>query len=375
MAKKSTSTSNPTPNKRAKVSQTDMPRFPLEKALVIANAIWDHFAGKEAAPHDIALALDLVPTSGGWRNLCGASIAYGLTEGGYAANEIILTELGKRIVAPEEEGDDLNAKVEAILKPRILNEFLSKYDKAKFPADQIAKNVLVGLGLPKDRGEMALGILKANGDLTGIFKETKTGIFIALGSPTKPKPKIDITPEEDEEENGEDETEDISHENIARKVSGQGSTEETAPPKDVKVNNKVFISHGKNRDIVTQLKELLTFGNLEPVVSVEKETTSIPVPEKVFEDMRLCGAAVIHVNLEATLLDQSGNEVQRINENVLIEIGAAIALYGKKFVLLVEKGVKLPSNLQGLYRCEYEGEKLDYDATMKLLKIFNELRK
>jgi hypothetical protein len=29
---------------------------------------------------------------------------------------------------------------------------------------------------------------------------------------------------------------------------------------------------------------------------------------------------------------------------------------------------------QGLYRCEYEGDKLDYEATMKLLKTFNEFR-
>ncbi len=93
--------------------------------------------------------------------------------------------------------------------------------------------------------------------------------------------------------------------------------------------------------------------------------------------MKICAPAgqQLFMSTWKTLLDKSGNEVQKINENVLIEIGAAIALYGKRFVLLVEKGVKLPSNLQGLYRCEYEGKKLDYDATMKLLKIFNELRK
>jgi len=43
-------------------------------------------------------------------------------------------------------------------------------------------------------------------------------------------------------------------------------------------------------------------------------------------------------------------------------------------VLLVEKGVVLPSNLQGLYRCEYEGDKLDYDSTMKLLKTFSQFK-
>ena len=58
----------------------------------------------------------------------------------------------------------------------------------------------------------------------------------------------------------------------------------------------------------------------------------------------------------------------------LIEIGAAMAVYGKKIILLVEKGVSLPSNLQGLYRCEFEGDKLEYDSPMKLLKTFSQFR-
>lgn len=375
MAEKEVVSVNGTASKRTMVSQTDFPRFSLEKTLVISQAIWDHFAGKSAAPHDIALALDIVPTSGSWRNLCGASIAYGLTEGGYAASAISLTDLGRRIVAPEEDGDDLQAMLEAVQKPRVLGEFLKKYDKAKLPSDTIATNVFVGMGLPKDRGVLAISILKANGEKTGIFKITKTGIFVALGSPSKATHKMEITPIEDIEDRGEVESTLETEETFARRLSRSAETKGVeTPTKELKANNKVFISHGKNREIVAQLKELITFGNFEPVVSVEKETTSIPVPEKVFEDMRACGAAVIHVNLEDTLLDKAGNEIQKINENVLIEIGAAIALYGRRFVLLVEKSVRLPSNLQGLYRCEYEGKKLDYDATMKLLKIFNELR-
>jgi len=57
----------------------------------------------------------------------------------------------------------------------------------------------------------------------------------------------------------------------------------------------------------------------------------------------------------------------------LLKIGAAMALYGKKVILLVQRGVALPSNLQRLYRCNFEGEKLDYDATMKLLKTFQSI--
>lgn len=90
--------------------------------------------------------------------------------------------------------------------------------------------------------------------------------------------------------------------------------------------------------------------------------------------MRSCFAGIIHVSGEEELLDKDGKVHHKINENVLIEIGASMALFGTNFILLVQKGIHLPSNLQGLYVCYYEGEKLDYDATMKLLKAFSEFK-
>ena len=327
--------------KRAYVAQSDFPRFTLAKALIIAEELWNNFAGKGAAPHDVAMALDKSPTSGTWRNLCGASIAYGLTKGGHHAREIAPTEPGLRIVAPQSEGDDAKAKAEALLRPRVIKEFLEKYDRAKFPKEKIAENVLVGLGLPKDRVESAVEVLRENGTFTGILKETKTGLFVALDSPVSPPSDEDTSLLQ--EDSNDLVAEKLSNEEIASRLSGQ--IEKPAP---IKKTNRVFISHGKNKKIVSQLKELLTFGKFEPVVSVEKEATSIPVPDKVFVDMRSCSAAVIHVSQEGELIDSEGNKHVKLNENVLIEIGAAIALYGKSFILLVQKGVKLPSNLQGL---------------------------
>lgn len=140
-------------------------------------------------------------------------------------------------------------------------------------------------------------------------------------------------------------------------------------------SDKVFITHGKNKNIVNQLKEIVTFGKFTPVIAEEQETTSKPVPDKVLDAMRACFAGIIHVAGEQVLLDDAGNKIRKINDNVLIEIGAAMALFGRNFILLVEKGVQVPSNLQGLYECRYEGEKLDGDATMKLLKAFNEFRR
>lgn len=148
-----------------------------------------------------------------------------------------------------------------------------------------------------------------------------------------------------------------------------------SPPTQVsRKGNRVFITHGKNKKILDQVKEIVAFGKFEPVVAQEHETVSKPVPDKVLDDMRTCQAAVIHVGSEGVLLDDKGKPHTRINGNVLIEIGAAMALYGRNFILLVEEGVELPSNLQGLYECRYKGDNLDGAATMKLLKAFNEFK-
>lgn len=51
-----------------------------------------------------------------------------------------------------------------------------------------------------------------------------------------------------------------------------------------------------------------------------------------------------------------------------------MAFYGRRFVLLVRDGVKLPSNLQGLFEVRYKGETLDADATMQLLEAMREMK-
>ncbi len=167
----------------------------------------------------------------------------------------------------------------------------------------------------------------------------------------------------------EDEPASLEIADAAQTVS-QLSTPEISTEK----GNRVFITHGKNRKILGQVKELVAFGKFEAIVAQERETAAKPVPDKVMDEMRSCQAAVIHVGLEGVITDKDGNDHPQINGNVLIEVGAAMALYRRNFILLVEEGVQLPSNLQGLYECRYKGDELNMDATMKLLKAFNEFR-
>lgn len=92
------------------------------------------------------------------------------------------------------------------------------------------------------------------------------------------------------------------------------------------------------------------------------------------DDMRSCSAAVIHVGSEGFLTDDDGNKHAQINPNVLIEIGAAMALYRGRFILVVEQGVGLPSNLQGLYESRYSGSAIEFQAGMKILKALRGLK-
>src|SRR5437870_266546 len=119
--------------KRVYFQQSQLPKRKLRDAMLIPQGIVDHL-GKAGAPHQVAIALQISPTSSSWRDLTGAAIAYGLTEGGYNSNEIRLTDLGRRCVAPTTEGDEIPAKNEAALRPEVLRQFFEKYDKSKFPA-------------------------------------------------------------------------------------------------------------------------------------------------------------------------------------------------------------------------------------------------
>lgn len=117
----------------------------------------------------------------------------------------------------------------------------------------------------------------------------------------------------------------------------------------------------------------MDFGQFEYVIAEEREITAIPISEKVFGLMRNCNCAIINVSADEQERKMDGR--YRINQNVLIEIGAAFLAYDKKVVLLADKRLELPSNLQGLYQCQYSGDELTFNTAMKLQRTLSEFRK
>ncbi len=358
-------------NRKTVIKQTDVPSYKIEEALSIARTLHDNFASKSATPLRIAASLNVQPSSGPFRMLCGASSAYGLTKGSYNSKEISITELGKRITRPLEEGDDLEAKREALLKPRVVGEFLVKYSGSPIPHKDIATNVLADIGVPRDRTEKVLRLIIESADAVGLLRKIKDKQYVDLTG-------VVPVPEEEEVGVGANTTAPPRTEDSAKDSAtpaGVNDPQVHGTPRQVDGRSKrVFISHGQNKQFLGPIKKLLQFGELEPVVSVERTSVSQPVPDKVMGDMRSCGAAIIHVDDELKLMDSKTNEHVVLNANVLMEIGAAIALYGRRFILLVKEGIKLPSNLQGLFEVRYTGESLDGEVTIKLLEAINDIK-
>ncbi len=130
---------------------------------------------------------------------------------------------------------------------------------------------------------------------------------------------------------------------------------------------RVFITCRAGGKILEQVKELVVFGQIEPVVLRRNDIAPARLLSSLMEQMRGCDTAIVQV--DANVLPREAEP--RIEPDVLIEIGAAMALYGRNFVLLVEDSVALPLNLQGLCECRYRGDELNMAAMMELLRAFS----
>jgi hypothetical protein len=285
--------------KRSYPKQTDVPIAALDDALRLPQAIFDHYAGKPTAPFNVAKALNVDPKGSQLKLLSGAAIAFGLIEGGAQASVITPTELAWRVIRPKVEDEDIKAKREAVLKPRIFGEFLRNYDGNQFPRQDIALNVLEDKGVPRDKTEEVLERISESARLVGFIEELKGKYYVRLdgtggeilsanGVASAPVALAERT-------HGSDSTPDAAVPETPPRVlvpppltQARGAAMVAALAGDQR-RRRVFITHGKNRPLVDPIKKLLEYGELEPVVSVERQSVSKPVPEKVLDDEEMRG--------------------------------------------------------------------------------------
>ena len=345
-----------------------IPSKSLQQSLRVGQAIVDCNGGKPIDKLTLAEAMKLSPTSSSFIQLVSSSQIYGLTSGSSFSKTISLSQAGKDYFYHRSMEEKQSALVLAATHPPLVKSIYEHFNNNKLPEYGIAKNILIRNFEVKEKNtEQAWTIIKENASFSGVLHKIQGSEYINLSKvKTSSENGLSVGIENEEKEL---KSEPIKEESVGQEVHQNSETEDKIKKK------RIFISHGKNKKILEQINTVVQFGGFEPVVAMQEETTAIPVPEKIMNAMHKCDAAIINVSADELLKDNDGKETYKINENVLVEIGAAFVLYKKKVILVTDKRVSLPSNLQGLYLCRYEGDSLDWDAGMKLQKALTEFSK
>lgn len=356
-----------------KKDRRPFPRFGLRKTLEVAEKIQHEGGGKPLNRLLLAEALGIKPSSSNYRDLLSSSFQYGLTDGTEKARQVSLAELGAKATESNNQSEKLTALRASLMKINVFREIFESYANKKLPSPEMLSKILATqYGVPAEHSKECAEQLIENGRFVEVIRDVTGSPHVMFDSTTS----IDAV-------RNSDATVQYGISESDSSVVGEKSSSNPLPfdpansitSTTASINRRVFVSHGKNKVFIEAIKRLLSFGELEPVVSVERHSVSIPVPEKVLSDMRSCGAAIIHVDQEhhgSSTVD--GTDTPHLNANVLIEIGAAMALYGKRFVLLVREGAVLPSNLQGLFEVRYGDSGLDSDATIRLLHAIKDIK-
>jgi len=348
------------------VKQSDFPRVGLSEALRIARAISEHYAKQPTKPLDVAFTLDLTPGAKVFKYLTGASIAYGLTEGGAQADQISLTDLGRRIVAPPTEGYDLVAMREAVLRPRVIKEFLSRYNGSPLPKDNIAYNVLREMGVASGATERALRLIIDNASALGLIKEAKNGRkYVSLDAPA---PAESVVGPVDTLSLDDDETDEEREDDIVDEVAG-GQTEERQRAVKETRPGAIFLGHGKKRGPLEKLQKILDKFKVLHQVAVDQPNLGRPIPDKVKDIMGQCNSAILIFTKDEKFFDAEGNELWRPSENVVYELGAASFAYEDRVVILKEKGITFPTNFSSVGHIEFDEDGIEAKAVDILMEL------
>jgi hypothetical protein len=118
------------------------PRWTLEQALRIAQAIKDKNAGNAWSPKEIAAVLKIGPSTNNYYSLTAASRDYGLTTGNRDSAVIELTELGRKAVYPASDEAETEVRREAFLTIDVFRKVLAYYRGNNLPELRYLANVL-----------------------------------------------------------------------------------------------------------------------------------------------------------------------------------------------------------------------------------------
>ena len=367
LAKDNIVTTDTNKQKRARMLY---PKKTLLEVLNVAQSIKSNNNQRPYNRLDLAGSLNYSPNSSSFRLLITYSAAYGLTTGSYSAEKISLTPLGVKIVSPKSELEKMESMKTALFKIPFLQKFFTNFNQGMVPKKEFLLNTLNReYGIPPDECETCYEITMKNARELGILVNIKGNDYIQMDklSPVTVTEKF----EEGLEEPGVTSKQELGEQDPKVDSSSFFNAEKKEP--EIAEKPRVFTSHSRNKKIVNQIETILKFGQFDYENAEERESLAIPISEKVFGLMKECNCAIINLSVDEQEKSDGG---YKLNSNVLIEIGAAFLQYDRKVILLVDKrlSAQLPSNLEGLYRCEYLGDELSFDTAMKLQEALTAFR-
>ncbi|HVF27541.1 MAG TPA: TIR domain-containing protein [Pyrinomonadaceae bacterium] len=137
---------------------------------------------------------------------------------------------------------------------------------------------------------------------------------------------------------------------------------------------RVFVSCGRDSaEFAERIRVTLDFADIECHVVVRENQDASMITPGAAEIMRRCEAGIIIVEQDGCVKDGAGTYAP--GQSLLIEIGAAAVIYGRRVLLVWDRHIPVPANLTRMLRCEYERNDLSWETGMEIMnavKNFND---
>ncbi len=154
-----------------------------------------------------------------------------------------------------------------------------------------------------------------------------------------------------------------------------GNLKET-PPRIHEEPPKAFIAHGGRSGILDKLREFIEALGIKPIIVELSPSKGMTVDEKVSKYIKDADFGIV-LATKGGIIDTKGKETKQLPRlNVIDELERLRAAFPDKTILLLEKGVDLPSNISGLTHEPFVGQSMDraFTAIARELVEFGILR-
>jgi len=131
-----------------------------------------------------------------------------------------------------------------------------------------------------------------------------------------------------------------------------------------------LISCSLNSPIVEQVRATLGFVECESEVVERGEIAENFSIEQMQLSLRTSVAAIIILTADDCRRDDQGNSL--IKEPAAMMIGASCAICENRVLLIREKDLRLPANLDTLKQCEFQGENFSLESGLLLMRAIKE---